>query len=115
MRVLLDEMVPIRLHREFDEEFHVETVQFNGWKGVPNGDILPLAQAGGFDCVVTRDRSLPDQQHLARYHIAVVVARPRDQAVEDWIELLPEIQRVLRAIQPGQMREVAIPVRRRLQ
>lgn len=41
-RVLLDESVPRRIGFELDGHF-VRTVQFMGWTGVKNGQLLQLA------------------------------------------------------------------------
>lgn len=45
MRVLLDEDVPIRLRLNFPEGVDVETVEYRGWKGYQNGDLLRAAEA----------------------------------------------------------------------
>ncbi len=52
-------MIPVRLRLEFGQNYVVETVEYRGWKGVVNSAILPLAKGAGFDCLVTRDRSIP--------------------------------------------------------
>lgn len=45
MRILLDEDVPISYRREL-RGHEVVTVEYMGWKGRTNGEILPLADAG---------------------------------------------------------------------
>jgi len=55
-RVLLDENLPIRL-RSWLPELDVVTVDFMGWKGVRNGELVGLAQAAHFAVLVTADRS----------------------------------------------------------
>ena len=56
-RVLLDENLPVRL-RLWLPDIDATTVEFMGWKGVRNGELVRLAQAGGFAALVTADRAL---------------------------------------------------------
>lgn len=100
-------MVPVRLRTEFSEEHTVETVEYRKWKGVPNGAILPRAEEAGFECLVTRDRSLPEQQNLSAFIIAVLVVEPAGQALRHWKAILPDIERELKQIRPGEMRRVS--------
>ena len=63
MRVLLDEDVPTRLRLYFGEAVDVETVEYRGWKGLKNGELLRAAQEH-FDVLVTMDNHLPE--HLSQ-------------------------------------------------
>ena len=45
MRILLDEDLDVRLRRHFRGDHQVETVQFRGWKGMKNGELLEVASA----------------------------------------------------------------------
>lgn len=110
MRVLLDEDLDIRLRHEFSDEHVVETVEFRNWKGLKSGDLLAAA-AGEFDVLVTMDDNLPDQQNLAAYDIAVVILRPRSKDLADIAELIPELERLLPALEPGEARRVHLPAR----
>lgn len=101
MRVLLDEDIPIRLRLDFGPEVDVETVEYRGWKGLKNGALLRAAQEH-FDVLVTTDNNLPDQQPLTQLDLAVVVLRPRSKGLADLQELLPELDRQLPSLQPGQ-------------
>ena len=56
-RVLLDENLPTRL-RLWLPSVEAVSVEFMGWKGVRNGDLIRRAQAGGFAVMVTADRPL---------------------------------------------------------
>lgn len=102
-------MIPVRLRLEFTGDHVVETVEYRGWKGVVNGAILPLAREAGYDCLVTRDRSIPAQQNIPELGIAVVVVRPRGQDIDDWREMVPLIEQELGTIRPGEMRRVVAP------
>ena len=75
MRVLLDECVTRKLKREFIGH-HVSTVDEAGMKGLKNGNLLRAA-SGQFDVLVTVDRSLPYQQNIKLFNIAVLVLAAR--------------------------------------
>ncbi len=109
MRILLDEMIPVRLRLEFTGDHVVETVAYNGWKGVINGAILPLAHEAGYECLVTRDRSIPTQQNLPALGVAVVVVRPRGQDLDDWRAMVPLIEQEFGTIRRGEIRHVVAP------
>lgn len=102
-------MIPVRLREAFSPGFEVETVEHRGWKGVANGSMLPLAEQAGFECLVTRDRSIPAQQHLAALVIAILLVRPRGQRLRFWEELIPQIEQELSHIRPGEVRRIAAP------
>ena len=56
-RVLIDENLPIRL-RSWLSSTEAVTVEFMGWKGVRNGELVRLAGAQGFAILITADRAL---------------------------------------------------------
>ncbi len=72
MRVLLDENLPHRL-REHITGHIVETVSFNGWSGLKNGDLLKVAEAAGMEVFITGDRNLLYQQSMKGRSIALVI------------------------------------------
>lgn len=72
MRILLDESAPRALKRLLPGH-EVETAPERGWGSVRNGELLRLASDAGFDVFVTPDQSLPHQQNLPAFDIAVVV------------------------------------------
>lgn len=100
MRILLDEDLPVRLRHLVPGEHEVETVQYRGWKGLENGELLKVA-SGEFDALLTKDDRLPDQQNLRGYDIAVVVLRPRSQAFVHFVELMPEVAERLSSLRTG--------------
>ena len=101
MRVLLDEDVPVRLRLHFQEDVNVETVEYRGWKGLENGALLRAAQEH-FDVLVTMDDKLPNQQPLEQLDLAVAILRAPSKSLADLIELMPELERALPELQPGQ-------------
>lgn len=93
MKVLLDECLDRRLAGAIIGH-DVETVPERGWANVKNGQILTLAQTDS-DVFITVDRSLPHQQHLPRYDLAVVVLHARSNRLADLEMLLPMLLRLL--------------------
>lgn len=71
MKILLDENLDHRLRRHLGEH-DVYTVDYMGWAGLKNGELLRVAEAEGFDVFLTGDKSLAYQQNLAARRIAVV-------------------------------------------
>ena len=72
MRVLLDENLNWRLVRYFDTDYHVSTVDWQGWKGKRNGELLEQA-AETFDVLVTMDKSIEYQQNLSEHAIGLIL------------------------------------------
>lgn len=108
MHILLDEDLNTRLRRAFSDEHRVETVEHRGWKGMKNGELLTVASEE-FDVLVTMDNSLPDQRNLDNHDLAVVILRARSKSLDDLIELVPETERILSSLQPGDIRRVHPP------
>lgn len=77
MRVLLDEHIPIRYRHDIVGH-EVMTVEYMGWKGLENGDLLSLADPE-FDVLVTADRELAEGEETARLRrmSIVLVEGPR--------------------------------------
>jgi hypothetical protein len=87
VKVLLDECVTRKLKREFIGH-DVSTVDEAGMKGLKNGNLLRSA-SGRFDVLVTVDRSLPDQQNIKSYNIAVLVLAARKNSYDALNPLIP--------------------------
>ena len=101
MRILIDECLPRKLKRELSEHTAL-TVQEKGWAGIKNGELLNRAE-NEFDVWVTADQNIESQQNLEHFDIAVVVLiSPRTQ-LELLLPLMPQLQEVLKSIQPHQI------------
>ena len=100
MKVLFDEDIPIRLRLHFEDDIEVETVEYRGWKGLKNGELLRSTQHH-FDVFVTTDNSLPDQQPVHNFDIAVAVLRARSKNLDDLAELVPQLRDLLDSLLPG--------------
>ena len=106
MRVLFDQGAPNPL-RGFLADHEVSTAYEQGWSTLKNGELLKVAEEGGYDVLVTTDTNLKHQQNLAGRRLAVVVLLSTS-----W----PRMQRVITSIaaaitraDPGSYTEVEIP------
>jgi predicted nuclease of predicted toxin-antitoxin system len=106
VRLLLDECVPKRLRREL-QGHEVRTVPEMGWAGRENGELLRSAESE-FDVLVTVDQKLKYQQSVAGRNIAVVVMVARRNKIEFLRPLVPDLERTLSQIKPGELREVGV-------
>lgn len=100
MRVLLDENLDWRLRRGFDAEHEVVTVQYRGWSGMKNGELLRAASAE-FDVFVTLDTNLEYQQNVAALNLAIIVVRAASSDLGDIEPALPKIHELLPSVRPG--------------
>ena len=105
MRVLLDEQLPRELAHEITGH-DVRTVQQQGWAGLRNGELLQRATDVGFEVFVTADQSLPFQQNLARYSLAVVVLVARSNSLRHLRPLVPRLVQAIPTTRPGQVERV---------
>ena len=105
-RVLVDECLPVQLHRWLDG-FDVRTVSFMGWKGKRNGE-LPAAAQGKFDALLTNDQFLRRHHDPERYGIGIVVLTTnRLREVE---RLVPDIAEAVAHVASGEV--IRVPTRR---
>jgi len=64
--------------------------------------------SGGFDALVTVDKSLRHQQNLSIRSFGVIVLRAKTNRITDLLPLVPELRAVLDEIRPGEVREIGI-------
>ena len=103
--ILLDENLPIALKDLLGGQ-EVRTVRDMGWLGLSNGNLLDAAQSAGFDVMVTADKNLSYQQHLAGRRIAVIVL-----STSHWQTVKPGIDAIRQALNDvteGSYREVTV-------
>lgn len=108
MRVLLDEDLNTRLRHAFSDEHRVESVDYRGWKGLKNGELLAVASED-FDVLVTMDDSISEQRNLADYDLAVVILRAASKSLDDLVGLIPETEKVLPSLAPGDVKRIYPP------
>ena len=86
VRVLLDENIPKALRKALGG-FDVSTVQYMGWAGLKNGELLSAAEAAGFDVFVTGDKTVQFEQNMSRWQIAVVsLSAPHWPIIKNHVE-----------------------------
>jgi len=78
-----------------------------GWDRISNGELLNLAEAAGFDVLLTTDKRIRYQQNLTGRRIAIVVLGNSTWRI---VRLhLDRIAAVLAEATPGSYAEVDIP------
>ena len=105
MKVLLDECLDRRLKLQLANH-EVRTVSEMGWAGMANGALLAVAQ-NEFDVFLTVDVSLPYQQNLQGFQIAVILLRARTTRLADLKPLLPRLAQALLRARSGEVITVA--------
>lgn len=100
MRVLLDECVDEGFRRYLSSH-DCQTARFAGLKGLRDSDLLDAAERANFNALVTLDRGLASQQNWRGRSIAVVVLSPRSTLLEHLADLIPDIEKLLRDLEPG--------------
>lgn len=106
MRVLFDQATPLPI-RAYLDRHEVSTAFSQGWDALKNGDLPTVAEAAGFQVLLTTDKNIRHQQNLAGRKIAVVVI-----GLQQWPQLRPHVQRVVDAVNAAAMGgyvEVDIP------
>lgn len=77
-----------------------------GWSDKSNSDLLGVAEAGGYDALVTTDQSLRHQQNLAQRQIGIVVLLDTNWALVR--ERVQQIAAAIEGVGRGKVREVSI-------
>lgn len=90
MKLLLDENLPHRLRQELGPH-EAFSVQYMGWSGKGNGELLALMKSHGFDLLVTFDKNLAYQQNFRKYDLPVLVLDAEDNTLMVLRELVPVI------------------------
>ena len=106
MRVLLDECLPRPLKRAISGH-DVSTVQERGWSSKKNGELLRLMD-GTIDVFLTADQNLQYQHYLQSITFSIIVLIEQDNRVPTLLPLMPQVQKLLDTITPGQLIEVRL-------
>jgi len=72
MRILFDHGTPSGIAKSLSAHEVTEAIE-RGWDKVSNGELLKLAEADGFDLLLTTDKRIKYQQNLTSRKIAIVV------------------------------------------
>jgi predicted nuclease of predicted toxin-antitoxin system len=102
MRVLLDEHINRRHIKDFGNDIDVTTVEYQGWKGKKNGELLNLA-AQEFDVLVTMDKSIEHQQNWRRLNLSIIVISAKTNRYQDVAPFIPQVIVALPELRPGQL------------
>ena len=108
MRILFDKGTPRQLRSRLVGH-QVELSPEHGWDSLENGDLLDRAEEAGFDVLLTTDQNIRYQQNLANRRVSIVVLMNTA-----WWRIARHTETVraaLDGIQPGEVREVHIPMR----
>jgi hypothetical protein len=103
VKILLDENLPHKLRRALGER-DVTTVDYMGWNGLKNGQLLRQAEESGIDVLVTGDRTLQYEQSITGRRIAVVVL-----SAQKWPTIrdhMPLIEKAIDTCIPGSFTSV---------
>ena len=106
MRILLDECLPVDYRHSFPgHEAH--TVEWAGFKGKKNGELLQAAENGGYQVLLTVDQGIPRQQTTTDRKISIILIRSRTNQMEDLLPLAAAVLKALDFIQPGQSVQIS--------
>jgi len=106
MLVLFDHGTPRTLARHLIDHHTVTEARARGWERVENGELLTLAEAAGFEVLVTTDQNLGYQQNLTSRKIAIVVLGKGQWGLIK--AHIPEIVAAVDAATPGSYVEVEV-------
>ena len=102
MKILLDECLPVDLRNSFPGH-EANTVEWAGFKGKKNGDLLRAAEIDGYTVLLTVDQGMPQQTNAPGRKIAIVLLVAPSNKMEDLLPLVPDVLITLQSIQPGQV------------
>jgi hypothetical protein len=106
MRILFDHGTPSGIAGALSGHEVTEAIE-RGWDRISNGELLNLAEAAGFDVLLTTDKQIRYQQNLTGRRIAVVVL-----ANSTWRVVRLHLDRIASVVAdatPGSYAEVEIP------
>ncbi|MBC7901111.1 MAG: DUF5615 family PIN-like protein [Saprospiraceae bacterium] len=102
MKIIIDECVPSIVKKLLPQR-KIKTVQEMGWAGIKNGELLELVEEQ-FEVSITSDKNLRYQQNLKGRKLAIILLPSNQVPVVE--NLLPEIDEIIRLIQPNEFIEI---------
>jgi len=93
LKILFDQNVPRPL-QQYLVGHDVTRADQLGWSELQNGELLEVAEAAGFEVLLSGDKKLPSEQNMTGRRIAVVcmsdnhwpIVRDHVQAIEDAVD-----------------------------
>ena len=101
MKLLLDECLPVDFRHSFPRH-EAHTAEWAGLKGKKKCELLTLAEAAGYDVLLTVDQGIFHQQRLTGRQLSVLRIRSRTNEIEELLPFVEALNLALRTIQPGQ-------------
>jgi predicted nuclease of predicted toxin-antitoxin system len=105
-RILFDENLPRLLRRDLPE-FSIRTVQEEGWGSYQNGQLLRRAETA-FDVLLTADRRMEYQQHLASFSIGIVVIVTPRLRLQELRSVLNPVRAALADVKAGEIIRITV-------
>jgi hypothetical protein len=106
MKVLLDECVPVAFRHHLPGHV-VHTVEWAGFKGLKNGELLQRAAEEGYEVLITVDQGIPRGVNRETLRIAVVLVQSTTNQLEDLLPAADEVLRQVAGIRPGEIAVVS--------
>jgi len=110
MLILFDNGTPAPLRHALKDHVVVEAID-RGWEEHSNGQLIAVAEASGFELLLTTDKNIRYEQNLTQRKIAILVL-----GNQQWPVLRFYVDRVVDAVnaaKPGSYAEVDIPFQRK--
>ena len=104
MRLLLDEDIPHPLRHYFPGH-DVRTVQYMGWDGKSNGELLALAR-DEFDALITLDQRIPYQHDITSADVAVIILIPGTDSIDVLRTMIPQILEYVSIVSRGEVARI---------
>ena len=101
MKILLDECLPLDFRHSF-QSHEAHTVEWAGFKGKKNGELLRVAELAGYDVFVTVDKGVIHQRPSSNRRISIIVLSCATNQMEDLLPLVEAILRKLKSIRRGE-------------
>jgi predicted nuclease of predicted toxin-antitoxin system len=105
MKLLLDENLPHDL-RHFLTGHAAFTIDFMGWKGLKNGELLERAAKEGFDALISLDAGIPHQHNPVSLPCAVVILSSKSNKLTDLLPQVTPLLNALAALKPGSVTHI---------
>jgi hypothetical protein len=103
MKVIFDQGTPAPLRRALAGRV-ILTAFEQGWSNLQNGELIRVAEADGFEALITTDQNLKYQQNLRDRKLAILVL-----PTTSWPKIQKHLEKVSAAVnslKPGDYREL---------
>lgn len=97
----MDECLPVDFRHSFEGLHDAHSVEWAGFKGKKNGELLRAAEMASYDVLVTVDRAIIHQTNAGRA-LSIVIIHSKTNRL-DLLPLAPGILHALATIIPGQI------------